>query len=1138
MSYQARLFILFVGLIQLNTTCFGQLHPVKSNNLWGLINNKGVLVVPFQYEAISEFKESGKAIAQKNGKMGLIDASGRLVIECKYDFLNIIGEDLYYIRQNDHWNVINQREELILKDMVGKIDLLPNGYLSYNEISGKGLAHRDKGIILPPVYQSFELADSAYIIAKRSDVDMALFDTAGQQILADGFETIRIEDHHIWGFRSGKWGAYNHQGKPIIQPAWTNYRAMNTNFAELIDENGVHHLYSFYRGKIIHSKMRFYQLFQKNYCKIHNFYDKVGLIDLEGTIVVKDSYLAVTNFGDQTFRIKNEEGIGIIDGKGTILQSLTLDYIGPLDSHVALARKDDKWGIVNLRGQRVLPFVHDENLILSQNLAKYKHKNGELQMFVFDESGNLTENNQFNNLKSLRIRKKLKVNDSAGRNSNNTAASNPNQISDSLVFRFHGKARLWGLWNLDSARYKFAPQWSAVTVYKDLGITIVEKADRKIGGEMRTGFINLEMQSVYGLFTNVHGLPISKMEFLDIRISDLTALNNPVARCIFIGGSHGLMARNGRVIARGFAFIGDFIEGKARATRKGNIRIDVDEKIKRPLSNTIDYFRNLMSRYSYESGSLEKWIDVFENQGFIYVKDAKWGYIDSTGILHSDFRYDFATNYSNGRAMVCNEGAWGMIDEIGNEIIKPLYDNIDFLPKSDRKLFFISQNIHLKGALDDHSKIIVPVNYTKIRSFKDNLIAVRNIYRRWGFVNRSAQEVIPATFRQANDFSEGLAVVYHQSKWGAINSDGAFEIEPIYSQMGNFKEGKAWVRLKNGKKGYINKDGAVLFAGAYSKLTDFKDSVARVYIRKKGWGLIDVQGNYILKPQKRFSRIEPFNDYGIAKVKIGNKYRLINREGKFLGKQSYGTIRPFVEGYAVIRKQAMSGFHLGKRNLNYTFIDTLGQIIGQEEYRQLKPFSEGRAAYRNKEGKWGYLNYKGEAVVNPKYFRAEAFKNNRAIVWQSYNKTGVIDRSAKVIIPIKYNKIIDIQENLALVRQNSWTYFFVRENTKRNSPENYQGAFSYNHGLAPVKQNQKWGIVNNKGLTTVIPKYGQIQAYENGIAQVEVSRLVGVVDIKGKVIIPPTYEYVSYIGDGLFRVENGDKVGYLNIKGDWVWAMQ
>ena len=109
MSYQARLFILFVGLIQLNTTCFGQLHPVKSNNLWGLINNKGVLVVPFQYEAISEFKESGKAIAQKNGKMGLIDASGHLVIECKYDFLNIIGEDLYYIRQNDHWNVINQR---------------------------------------------------------------------------------------------------------------------------------------------------------------------------------------------------------------------------------------------------------------------------------------------------------------------------------------------------------------------------------------------------------------------------------------------------------------------------------------------------------------------------------------------------------------------------------------------------------------------------------------------------------------------------------------------------------------------------------------------------------------------------------------------------------------------------------------------------------------------------------------------------------------------------------------------------------------------------------------------------------------------------------------------------------------------
>ena len=95
--------------------------------------------------------------------------------------------------------------------------------------------------------------------------------------------------------------------------------------------------------------------------------------------------------------------------------------------------------------------------------------------------------------------------------------------------------------------------------------------------------------------------------------------------------------------------------------------------------------------------------------------------------------------------------------------------------------------------------------------------------------------------------------------------------------MGNFKEGKAWVHLKKGYKGYINREGELLFSGKYTKLTNFKDSIARVYIRKKGWGLIDINGNYILKPKKSFSKIEPFNKNGLAKVKVGKKYRLINK---------------------------------------------------------------------------------------------------------------------------------------------------------------------------------------------------------------------------------------------------------------------
>ena len=126
---------------------------------------------------------------------------------------------------------------------------------------------------------------------------------------------------------------------------------------------------------------------------------------------------------------------------------------------------------------------------------------------------------------------------------------------------------------------------------------------------------------------------------------------------------------------------------------------------------------------------------------------------------------------------------------------------------------------------------------------------------------------------------------------------------------------------------------------------------------------------------------------------------------------------------------------------------------------------------------------------------------------------------------------------MALVRKNSWTYYFVFEDSKRQTPINYQGAYAFQNNLAPIKSGSKWGVINSKGLKTLIPKYGQIKPFKDGVAKVSVSKLLGVVNIHGKVIIEPEYEYVSYVGDGLFRVEKGDKMGYLNMNGNWVWEL-
>lgn len=1116
------------------------LYPVHINKKWGMMDVNGNLIVNPSYSAIGVFQDGLYAIAEKEGLLGVLDTTGALVIPCQYDWMDYIGRGLFSVKtEGANWRVINTEQKLILDDMAASIEFLEDAFLSYEEITGLGLAHLKKGVILPPQFEKFSFLKNKFIVAKDEEGIEKLYDYDGKVILGAGYDRIAVQDNLIWAKRSGKWGAFNEEGVNVIPHNWLNYKAIGNKFYRFVDEENKIALYSVELNSVLLKGCKQVKVFDENHVEVIMASGVRSLIDGTGQTVLSGAYDFITKFGKNTFRVRENGLEGVLNQDGSVLIPLIYDHISNLNTTVAIARKGKKYGIINNNGEIVVPIAYPPSLELNDNNARYQDDKGNLQLFAFDENGQLSNNTKFSNLKSLKVR-------SSGRtfrstttvNNTNNATSNPFQISDSLCWKYHTRARKWGLWHIQEERYKFAPQWASVQVFKKQGISIVEKEKIDIGGRINTGRIRFKIHEVYGVFSNVHGLPVTKMEFLDIKTSDFTLRNMDIARCVFVGGKHGLIAQNGKIIKRGFAYIGEFVEGKARATKKGRLLVDLEGKIERPIGKAAPFFNDFLAAYIFDNDNDPKYFEAFKKEGTLYCADAEWGYLDTLGMVHSPFKYDYAENYSNDRALVRKEGKWGMLDEEGNEILPPAYDNFNFLPKSNQQLFFIAQHRVLHGAIDSNANIVVPVQYLKVRDYQEDRVAVKNLSGRWGFVNRSGKEVIKSKYRIARDFSEGLAVIFDQSRWGAIDPSGNVVIKPQYLRMGDFKEGKAWVHLPKGKKGYISPTGELLFAGRFSRLTDFKNGIARVYIRKKGWGLINTQGEFILKPKRRYENISAFNEYGLAKVKIGKKYRLMNQRGELVGKKAYGKIRDFKEGFAVVRIQPLGKKALGKTNLNWMFIDTTGTLVCDKEFRQLKDFSEGRAAFTSDESKRGYINTKGDVVIEPTYFRVEPFQGNRAVVWESYNKTGVVDTTGNVIIPVKYNKILDINKGLALVRRNSWTYYFVHEDTKRHTPNNFTGAMRFENHVAPVRVKNKWGVINEKGLQLLTPKYAKITPFKKGVANVSITNLLGVVDLQGKIIIQPEYEYVDYVGNGLFRVEQGDKVGYLNMEGNWVWEMQ
>lgn len=60
-----------------------EIIPVRRGNLWGYINQKGTMVIPFQYQKALPFSVEGKAVVQKNGQEFRINRQGACVEGCQ-----------------------------------------------------------------------------------------------------------------------------------------------------------------------------------------------------------------------------------------------------------------------------------------------------------------------------------------------------------------------------------------------------------------------------------------------------------------------------------------------------------------------------------------------------------------------------------------------------------------------------------------------------------------------------------------------------------------------------------------------------------------------------------------------------------------------------------------------------------------------------------------------------------------------------------------------------------------------------------------------------------------------------------------------------------------------------------------------
>jgi len=304
----------------------------------------------------------------------------------------------------------------------------------------------------------------------------------------------------------------------------------------------------------------------------------------------------------------------------------------------------------------------------------------------------------------------------------------------------------------------------------------------------------------------------------------------------------------------------------------------------------------------------------------VRVKDL-WGFIDSKGKLVIEPAFTKVKNFTNGSAGACKNNVWGIIDKSGKWLIEPKYNNADG---------FISGWARVKvGDL-------------------------------WSYIDKNGNLIKSGPFRRAEPFMEGMARISIKEKWSFIDSLGNIITKEEFVNVGDFSDGFAWVRPKE-KVGYINKSGKPITEAKYDIIKEFNEGLGRGFIEKTGWEYVDANGKTVIALDKNIDNASKFSE-GLALIKADDRIGYINEKGAIVIKPQFGIGKDFRFGVAPVRKSG------GK----YFLINTKGEEISANKFEKLN-MCDNKLLRAMSEGKYGYVDIKGNWVVKPVFRNLEFF---------------------------------------------------------------------------------------------------------------------------------------------------------------------
>lgn len=334
----------------------GDCFITRRNNYWGVIDFSGKTYINFKYDSIRV--SNNYYVARFHGKWGLLDKHGNWKFYPEFEEIATY-DNLRVGKKGASYSYFYQ-DQFRYKTTFKIIEQLGSLLIVKDEDEILGLIDMDGSVIQLPEFESIRRVGD-YVVF--SDSTTSILSRMGNKILAgseEGYEDFGdLGEGYIAAKKNGRWGFLDSEGRLRISNRYEDVRPFQENYAAIklrgrwgfIDKSESLRVQPHYQE--VSSFSNGLAIVKEN--------DRFGLINKSGEEVVEVDWTSITRTNNGNYLIENDRGQeGLVDKEGSFVLRPNFSEVNDLVGDKIVIKESGKMGVLDFQGNQKFKTSYSE----------------------------------------------------------------------------------------------------------------------------------------------------------------------------------------------------------------------------------------------------------------------------------------------------------------------------------------------------------------------------------------------------------------------------------------------------------------------------------------------------------------------------------------------------------------------------------------------------------------------------------------------------------------------------------------------------------------------------------------------------------------------------------------------------------